>query len=396
MSAEHLTDHDVEAYQQRSLGSGDLVRVTDHLAFCGDCQGRLGGDDIASVVAGIRKAFLAAPTEAWEHPSGEEIAAFVDGSLDEIDTALVRSHEEECAACAADIADLRKFRAGWTRSSGRRPRWIAAVASLASAAVLAWITLRPSPIAGGRPHPDRPGPTESAVVLSDVSGAITLDSHGNWSGWPALSEASDELVRRVLISNRLEIPADVLRLPGARGNLRGGVPEGPVPHLVYPVGVVVEEDRPVFRWQPIPGARRYGVTLAMDGGAPPMDSGPVLATEWTPPRALKRGQPYVWQLTVYAGSGSTTAPQPPEPEARFFVLDRQALESLEEARGRTSGSHLVMGILDARAGLLDDAEKELKAFAALNPTSPLPSKLLADFRAQRAQKPAPITPNAAQ
>jgi hypothetical protein len=361
----------------------------------------MGRDDSASVVAGLRRAFLATSAEDLVHPSGEELAAFVDGTLNEIDRELVRSHEEECPACADDIAELRSFRASWARSDRRPsrrwperlPLWIAALGGSAAAAVLAWIIVRPS---SNTDTPPSSGPTEAQVVLSDVSGAITLDSHGHWSGRPALSNASDELIRRVLVSHKLEIPADVLRLPGVRGTLRGATPEGPVPRLAYPVGVVIKDDHPVFRWQPIPRASRYEVTLAIDGEGRPVESGSVLTTEWTPARALKRGQSYVWQLTVYTPSGSTTAPQPPEPEARFTVLDRQTVESLDEARDKTSGSHLVMGILYAQAGLLDDAESELKALAALNPNAVLPAKLLENFRSQRDQKPAPITPNAAQ
>jgi len=95
-------------------------------------------------------------------------------------------------------------------------------------------------------------------------------------------------------------------------------------------------------------------------------------------------------------SESITAPQPPEPEARFLVLDALTLERIEETRRRTSRSHLVLGILYAEAGLLDDAERELTALATLNPGVALPKGLLADLREQRSQKAAPTTENAAQ
>jgi hypothetical protein len=158
------------------------------------------------------------------------------------------------------------------------------------------------------------------------------------------------------------------------------------------VGVVVEEDRPVLRWRSVPEAHRYVVTLSDARGGRLLSSPPLTTTEWTPP-PLPRGQSYLWQVVADIPSGTTAAPRPPEPEARFRVLDLASLQSLDEAR--RVPSHLVLGVLYARAGLVADAERELRALATLNPSASLPEVLLADLRL-RTQKGAPTTEKPAQ
>ena len=234
------------------------------------------------------------------------------------------------------------------------------------------------------------------VVLEDSSGSIALDAQGRWSGWPVQSVALDEQIRRVLGSQKLEIPVEALLPRGRHASLRGDSPEAPPSFLLGPVGIVVEEDRPVFRWRPVARAREYLVTVSTEDGETLIKSPPVVTTEWTPAHPLKRGQSYLWQVTAATASGAITAPRPPEPEARFRVLEAQTLEGLQEARRAASGSHLVLGILYAKAGLLDDAERELMALATLNPNTAIPKDLLADLRRQRLQKAAPTTENAAQ
>jgi hypothetical protein len=232
------------------------------------------------------------------------------------------------------------------------------------------------------------------VALNDASGSVVVDADGRWSGWPTQSPAIDEGVRRVLASQKIEIPAEALALPGVRSNLRGGAPDGRSSFLVRPVGVVVEEDRPRLRWRPVARAKGYVVVVSSEDGGTIVKSPPVTATEWTLPQPLTRGQSYLWQVTASTPEGAITAPRPPEPEAHFRVLDARAFDVLRQARRTASQSHLVMGILDAQAGLLDDAERELIALADLNPAAALPRVLLADIRRQRDPKAAPTTENA--
>jgi anti-sigma factor RsiW len=81
----------------------------------------------------------------------DELADYVDGTLDPIDAEIVASHLEECAACTADVRDLQSFRAGWTPArdtASRRPQdrsrrraLTTGVGFAAAAAVVTWIVL---------------------------------------------------------------------------------------------------------------------------------------------------------------------------------------------------------------------------------------------------------------
>ena len=391
MTRPHVTEHEVADYAQRRLSPPDLIRITDHAAACEDCRRRLARGDIAADVVDLRRGlFEGAASEATAHVVDDELAGYVDGTLDPIDAEIVASHLEECAACTADVRDLQSFRAG---SQSTRRRALTFVGLAAAAAVLTWIVL-PRLLPTDAP-PDR-NTTAMQVALNDSSGPLTRDAHGQWSGWPAQSPALDERIRRALGSQKVEIPVETLELPGHRASLRGTSTDTPPSFLLSPVGIVVEEDRPVFRWRPVARASGYVVTLSTADGGGLIKSPRVSTTDWTPAHPLKRGKSYLWQVTALTPSESITAPQPPEPEARFLVLDALTLERIEETRRRTSRSHLVLGILYAEAGLLDDAERELTALATLNPGVALPKGLLADLREQRSQKAAPTTENAAQ
>jgi hypothetical protein len=69
--------------------------------------------------------------------------------------------------------------------------------------------------------------------------------------------------------------------------------------------------------------------------------------------------------------------------ARFKVLGAEESAALERGLRAAPGSRLVAGVLSARAGLLDDAERELRALAADNPDSDVARGLLASVEAAR-------------
>jgi hypothetical protein len=65
------------------------------------------------------------------------------------------------------------------------------------------------------------------------------------------------------------------------------------------------------------------------------------------------------------------------------VANPALLAEVERRRAAVPGSHLVSGLAYAEAGLLDDAEVELRALAAENPGSPEAARLLAALRGLR-------------
>jgi hypothetical protein len=69
--------------------------------------------------------------------------------------------------------------------------------------------------------------------------------------------------------------------------------------------------------------------------------------------------------------------------ARFRVLGSDESAALERGLRSAPGSRLLAGVLEARAGLLDDAERDLRALAADNPDSDVARGLLASVEGAR-------------
>lgn len=103
---------------------------------------------------------------------------------------------------------------------------------------------------------------------------------------------------------------------------------------------------------------------------------------WTPP-PLKRGGVYSWQVKAVKDGREFISPRPPASQAKFRVLDSATLNELQQARRAYGSSHLLLGLLYARAGLLDEAEREFGALQKANPDSAQARRLLGEIRRLR-------------
>jgi hypothetical protein len=226
-------------------------------------------------------------------------------------------------------------------------------------------------------------PTPALVAqLNDAGGHIRLDSSGGLTTPSHFDPNDAAYIKDVLLHRRIEPSPTVSQLASPQGTLLGesGRPSGL--RLIAPLGTVTPSDKPVFRWQPVTAA---GYVVAIyDAHYQKVAESPVLRqTEWTPGRSLSRGQIYTWQLTASIEGKQIRAPLPPAPEARFQVLSQAEAEQLEKAQSEHANSHLLLGILYARAGALDDAERELTALLAANPDSQLANELLSSVKQLR-------------
>ena len=106
-------------------------------------------------------------------------------------------------------------------------------------------------------------------------------------------------------------------------------------------------------------------------------------TEWTIPDSLERGRTYSWQVTAIKDGERIKSPTTPAPEARFIVLNASEAAELKKAKKKYYNSHLLLGVLYARAGLLDDAEWEFQALARANPKSAEAKNFLRNIEALR-------------
>ena len=153
--------------------------------------------------------------------------------------------------------------------------------------------------------------------------------------------------------------------------------------VVEPIGKVLIADRPAFRWSTLDGAANYVVEVYDERFNLVATSAEVTTNSWTAARPLSRGVVYSWQVKASKDGKEFSSPRPPAPQAKFRILDQAKANELAEARRNYASSHLTLGLLYAQAGLLDEAEQELRSLQKGNPNSALVLQLLANVQAMR-------------
>jgi hypothetical protein len=228
------------------------------------------------------------------------------------------------------------------------------------------------------PPPEAP-PVKILLALNDGTGMITLDSRGNFIGLESLSPPDQQRVKRALETGEVQISKTLNQLRDSAAPTMGGS-SGAALALIGPAGAVVAGNRPTFRWRPLNGATSYQITITDPAaGYKEVVSSPQLqGRKWTVDRPLERGRIYTWQITARAVDGEVKSP-----EAKFKVLDPAAAGALARGNKIYAGRRLALGLLYAEAGLLDDAERELKALLVANPQSPIAKSLWLDLRSKQ-------------
>ena len=213
---------------------------------------------------------------------------------------------------------------------------------------------------------------------------MTLDREGKLSGVDHLPPAYRQMVKRSLTTQRLE------RSP----LLAGLTPSGRTPRsnddnrdgkfsVIDPVGEVTFSDHPTFRWSPLNGATSYVVEVYDEQFALAATSPQIIDHSWTASQQLKRGGIYSWLVKAVKVGQLFVAPRSPAPPAKFRIPDRAIANELARARRAYASSHLTLGLLYVRAGLIDEAERELRALQKANPNSAIARRLLIQVKAMR-------------
>jgi hypothetical protein len=378
---EHLSEEQIVSYRARSLSASEVLSVSDHLLECETCRVRVSEGAGWAGTAAMVRARLTSEAGAFAHLTYEEIAAYADRTPSAAETVRVNEHIRDCAACAADVRDLRTLKAEIGESSRLKavPRWRAvfALATVAACVLLIAVILRPrptAPIAEVQPPP--------AEVIADGNRKITISAQRVVAGLDGLPDPVRAAVETALAARRIDVPADIAALAAKRDVLLGAPTANRGTELLEPVGVVVESQSPLFRWKPVPGAE-FQVSVYTGDFQQGAVSRWIRDSEWRAPVALSRGASYSWQLTVRADGREFTAPMPPEPEARFQILDAASEDNLAHARSASEGSHVVMGVAYARAGLRKEARQELQTAADQNPGSSTIAALLAGLNSDQ-------------
>ena len=443
---EHLTQKQFEGYRSRRLEVEELLSVCDHLDECEACRRRVevaaDGDAafyaLRSAVFG-EAAEVSSPHPARAHLTAEQTAAYVDGALAGESLQTVTDHLSNCEHCALSVEDLRAFKDEITPSLAREYRpaavsapteslWRRALASLASLlpmsprpafgaalavlllAVAGWVVWRatrerapgqevvvspspaqaPAPVVPPAPEsqpspppPPQPETAPAVAQINDGGGRLTLDREGRLSGADALPPAYRELLKETLAGRRIE------RSPQLRGLARPGSSlmssEGQAGEfsVLDPVGYVLLTDRPTFRWSPMEGASAYVVEVYDDGFNLVASSPPLNGRSWAAAQTLPRGKVYSWQVKAVKDGQEVKAPRPPAPQAKFRVLDRAKADEVARAKRAYPSSHLTLALLYAEAGLLKEAEQELRLLQKANPGSEIARSLLRQVQALR-------------
>jgi hypothetical protein len=222
--------------------------------------------------------------------------------------------------------------------------------------------------------------------LNDGAGQLSLDQEGKLSGADDLPPAYQRLLKEVLTTRRIERSSELKGLSRPPSSLMSTDKQESEFSVIEPVGRVLLSDHPTFRWSPMEGATGYVVEV-YDSKFNLVVASPKLTNpSWAAAQALARGQVYSWQVKAIKDGQEFTSPRPPAPQARFRILDRAKASDLEKARRAYPSSHLTLGLLYAEAGLLKEAEQELRALQKANPDSEIARNLLSQVQALRRKR----------
>ena len=404
---EHLNQKQIEDYTQNRLRGAELLEASDHLGECERCTARV------EAALDVDAAFFAVREEAFAedvgaHLTSEQTAEYVDKNLTGDELQFVTDHLSSCEQCAFAVEDLRTFRNQIAPSLDReygpasaepvaRESWQQRFVSLfrvspvpafgaAALAIIAllfvgwavWrmpkkeneelVIIRPNP-----PSEPSPSVAPSLEVQPEPVPVVAQLNDG------AVPPAYQELVRKALTSQRIERSSQLLGLTRPPSSLMGAN-EGGEFSVLGPAGVVLMSDRPVFRWSRLEGATGYAVEVYDEQFKPVMASPELTTVSWSATQSLSRGHVYSWQVKAVKDGHEVTVPRPPAPQAKFRVLDQGSLNEISKAKRAYGSSHLTLALLYAKAGLLNDAEQELRLLQRANPQSEIVRKLLRQLR----------------
>ena len=424
---EHLTQKQAEDYSRNNLPATELLAVSDHLAECDLCRQR--------VEAGLNGegAFFALHDQTFgdvglssAHLTVDQTAEYVDKNLSGEALQVVVDHLGSCEECTLAVEDLHAFRNEVAPSLDREYRpaevpvvtgssWrerfvslfrvspVPAFGGAALAVILlvfvAWIVWRmpkgkgpeevvavPSPSLQPTPAPApsvQPEPAPVVAQLNDGAGVVSLDREGKLSGAGDLPSGYQDLVKKALSGQRIERSSQLQGLSRPPSALMGSSEQAREFSVIEPGGNVLMSDRPAFRWTRMEGATGYVVEVYDERFKLVSSSPQVTSLSWISPQALPRGHVYSWQVKATRDGQEITSPRPPAPQAKFRVLDQAKVNELTRAKRAYGTSHLMLGLLYAEAGLLNEAEAELRLVRRANPDSEIARNLMRQIQAIR-------------
>jgi hypothetical protein len=402
----HLSTHEITSYVARTLTRGDFSRVSDHVYGCATCHQEL--------LAELQKKFPIeidldelAGMEDW-HLQGNELMAYVEKQMEELDLDCASLHLEECFVCRQEVeratrgqfvgARLRRASANQSGKSiqfirrfphsALMPARIAAVvASVIVVALVLWSALHPTPEnanlaetpADNAPPvtavPDRRAPYLPEGGRDDRLKPVTLKTGSD-------SNRTKQKAEEMLIARDLVMPESIERLDRTPVvAIRGDQTTVESFSIIEPSATLVRTRRPTFRWTPLAGAEFYIVSVYGEGLHIVQTSGPLIRTEWSACYPLKPGVIYTWIVTARRHETEIIAPTAPA-RAEFRLLAASEVKKLNREISNIK-SKAARGVVLAAAGLLVDAEIEFNNHLSRRPNDERVWKLLRTTRLWR-------------
>lgn len=405
--------------------SRQLVEVFAHLAECAVCRQAL--DELRGRKMHVSDTIGWAPA----HLEFEQLAGYVANQLEEVEREIAANHLAVCDFCANEVRELSSFQHDLVRAVTVRPHpkrhwrerlgqgwaWVTSkevwAPTLAFSALLLltavgswWWNQQPmktvvqqkhDPEASSISSAERVGsaaqvlpsvtPAADMLALNDNGQTIALGKDGKLVTELELSQVYQETLATALSQQRLVLLPTLKSLTQSSRTLKSSESSTAQFSVVTPVGIVLKNDRPLFRWHPVKGATNYVVAIFDEDFNPIQSSNQnadrLTQTQWRAVQALPCGRVLLWQVTAQVGEQQITAPAAPAPEARFQILLPNQAAEIQRAQRNFPKSHFLLGTLYAQAGLVEDAVREFQALQAENPQSPLVKKFLQQLRQAR-------------
>ncbi|MGA9772992.1 MAG: hypothetical protein WBV94_28435 [Blastocatellia bacterium] len=405
----HLTTEQIKHYAGHKLSRAEWVGVNEHLFACEDCyQHFLGIFETSRKFPIEIDLDELAGLKNW-HLQGEELRAYVEGRMGELDLDYANLHLIDCGWCREEVIHYSEFTSRLGHYLSKRhapikqmevrskyfPKFAAfpfawnpirvagatALMLLLISAILLWSLLGTKPRIEESSMPVRSQEGSSSLAQatntsqpvqasrpdtkvnteeanSRGSSTHTYSNGGKTGDVRQESEAS-------LIAENLVMPSVIKVFDRSSIMLRGDDSKSESFSVTSPYSTVISSDRPTFRWTALSGASSYVVSVYDARLNLISTSEPVAETQWLMPSRLKRGTLYTWVVTALKDGNKIIAPTLPA-RAEFKII-----EESEQAKLNSQTKHLnsaaARGVIYARAGLLDEAEQELRAHISRYP-----------------------------
>jgi anti-sigma factor RsiW len=325
----HLSAQDLERYRQRTLSPAEWLAAEDHIATCEACRRQLGeAEPLPEEVAALWAAFRPEAGAKPEHLSYEQLAAYVDDELDEVDREIVESHLELCPTCEAAVRDLRALQAEMAVYPAREYA-PTPVPTFWERFLAFW----------------RRRPGDAALLAALARDPLRI------AGISAQARAM--ILRKVPLGQPVLLPFQPSPLPAMR---RGAEAALALLLLSPQPEEVLLEPQVHVGWTEVAGGPEYQVTVYRASRKDkPWRERKVTQTSLTV--SLAYGEAYSVQVKAVGREALT-------PEIPFRVLSRREAGELQR-------SHLLRGIFHEQQGRLSQALAEYQALREAHPDSAL-------------------------